>query len=134
MSKTIKKATRALHPTSSAAEAFELLVNSYSDYKKVAEVEGTKRAAIEAWRQVNVGKIQAQTEILKDYLQRTFAERRYAIDGMFAALHMAMQSDDIQKMNIAMNGIVHIVQISPLRDIDKLLIDLQDDNVKHIDF
>lgn len=130
----IQKATQGVNPAFTAKEAFDLLVNSYCDYKKVAEVEGTKRDAIEAWRQVNVGKVQAQTEILKEYLEHTFAERRHTIDGMFAALDMAIQKGDKDLMSTAMSGIVQIVKTSPLQNVEKLLMDLQDDSVKHIDF
>ncbi len=117
-----------------AKEAFDILVNSHYEYKKVAEEEKTKRVSIEAWRAVNVGKIQHQTEILKSYLENTFSERRYAIDEMFDRLDVAMQTGNMDLMSAAMGGIVSIVKSSPLQEVEKLMMDLQDDNVEYIDF
>lgn len=117
-----------------AKEAFDILVSSHYEYKKIAEEEKTKRASIEAWREVNVGKIQHQTEILKSYLENTFSERRYAIDEMFDRLDVAMQTGNMDLMSAAMGGIVSIVKSSPLQEVEKLMMDLQDDNVEYIDF
>lgn len=120
--------------TAAALEAFNLLVKSHYDYKMIAQQERTKRAEIAAWRDVQVSSIQAQKELLHDYLAQTFAERRHTIDEMFARLDRGIEDANMDVMNMAMNSIVNIVQSSPLKEAQQIMQALYDPNVKKIEF
>lgn len=123
-------------PTSptAALDAFQMLVKAHHDYKTIVEYEKTKRAGIEAWRDVRVTSIQAQKELLHDYLQQTFAERRHVIDEMFDRLDQGIASGDMSLMNMAMSSIVNIVQSSPLKDAQQIMLSLHDPSVQKIEF
>ena len=117
-----------------ALDAFNLLVKSHHDYKVTAQQEETKRANIAAWRDTQVASIQAQKELLHDYLAHTFAERRHTIDEMFARLDRGIEDGTMEVMNMAMSSIVNIVQSSPLKEAKQIMQALHDPNVKRIEF
>lgn len=134
MSKTqiIKAANITAHD--SALSAIEMLITSHKEYKIIAEQERTKRQAIQAWKETRLAQIQSQKEILQNYLEYTFAERKLSISKMFDALDVAIQSNNLEMINVAIGSIVGIIQTSPLKQVDSLMVGLNDDNVKHIEF
>ena len=136
MSKTVlsKVAGKVPANPASALEAFNMLVKAHHDYKVTAETERTKRSAIEAWRQVQVGNLQMQKELLQSYLSQTFAERRHVIDEMFDRLDQGIESGNTDLMNMAMSSIVNIVQTSPLKDAQVIMQSIADPNVQRIEF
>lgn len=136
MSKTVlsKVAGKVPANPASALEAFNMLVKAHHDYKITAETERTKRSAIEAWRQVQVGNLQMQKELLQSYLSQTFAERRHVIDEMFDRLDQGIESGNTDLMNMAMSSIVNIVQTSPLKDAQVIMQSIADPNVQRIEF
>ena len=48
----------------SPAECLQQVVSAYTEYKKVAEEEHTKRREIEAWEKTSIAHIQAQRDFL----------------------------------------------------------------------
>lgn len=135
---TLIKATNVtklpMMTSSSALSAFEMLVNSHKEYKMIAERELTKREMIKTWKETHLAQIQAQQEILRDYLKYTFAERKTAIDGFFEVLDKGFESNNLEMINMAIGGIVGIVKTSPLQQVESLMLCLNDDGVKHIEF
>lgn len=117
-----------------ALDSFNMLVQAHRDYKQTVEIEKTKRATSEAWRDVNVARLENQREILQSYLKDAFAERRHTIDEMFSRLDEGMASGNLEVVNMAMQGIVNIVQSSPLKEAEKILQAMNDPNVQHIEF
>ena len=137
MSKTeyIKTAVSKVPTSTTAAlDAFNLLVKTHHDYKVTAQQEHTKRADIAAWRDVQVASIQAQKDLLHDYLAQTFAERRHTIGEMFARLDKGIEDGNMDVMNMAMSSIVNIVQSSPLKEAQQIMQALYDPSVKRIEF
>ena len=117
-----------------ALDAFNLLVKTHHDYKVIAQQEQTKRADITAWRDTQIVSIQAQKELLHDYLAHTFAERRHTIDEMFIRLDKSIEDGNMEVMNAAMGSIVNIVQSSPLKEARQIIQSFYDPNVKRIEF
>lgn len=134
-SEYVKKVfSKAPASPTAALDAFNMLVKSHHDYKVIAQQEKTKRADIEAWKDTRIASIQAQKELLHDYLARTFAERHHVIDEMFARLDKGIEDGNMEVMNMAMNSIVNIVQSSPLKEARQIMQELYDPNVKRIEF
>ena len=56
------------------------------------------------------------------------------IDGFFNALDKGLENNNIETINLAISGILGVVQSSPLKDMQNLMLDLKNDRVKEIEF
>lgn len=116
-----------------ATEAFSGILKAWADYKQTAEIEGTKREQIRAWRDVHVTTIEKNTEILKEFLHYSFSERRETIDRMFETLDKGIESGNSDVISGAMNSIISITKTSPLAGVRELLADFNNPAVKEIE-
>ena len=121
-------------PAEAATNALTRLIETHHEYKKIAAQEKTKRAAIEAWKDVRLTELKNQQEILRLYLDSTFKERRQMINGLFETLDKGMETGNLDVIDKAVNGIVSIAKDSPLQQVDKLILSLKNDDVKVIEF
>lgn len=139
---TFIKANKALKNTNviprpspdMAFQAFKMLADAHHEYRMTVQAETTKREAIHAWRDVNIGKIEQQTEFLKVYLSETFKERRHSIDEMFERLDKGIEAGNMDLVNAAMESITTIVKSSPLKEAEKVIQALNDPNIEKIEF
>ena len=104
-----------------ASTSFNLLVSAWKDYKQVQAVETTKRAQIQADKEVAIKAIEEQSALLRDYFTQVFAERRGVIEQNFALLEQALAQDNLDMANLAMGSINHLVQQSPLAQAQALI-------------
>lgn len=118
----------------SALDGFNMLLNAHQEYTRIRETEHTKRDAIKAWRDVEVNRTNQQVEFLKTYLKESFAERRVIIDGYFDALDKGIENNNDVAIQMAMSGLVNLVQSSPLASVNQFLEMMDDPNVKEIEF
>ncbi|EHF3479150.1 MULTISPECIES: hypothetical protein [Acinetobacter] len=133
--KNLKNVTVIPKPSPDMAfQSFKMLVDAHHEYKMTVQTETTKREAIQAWRDVNVGKIEQQTEFLKAYLAETFKERRHSIDEMFERLDKGIESGNMDLVNLAMESITTIVKASPLKEAEKIIQAMNDPKVESIEF
>ncbi len=116
-----------------AATSFNMLVSAWSDYKKVQAVEITKRARIQADKEVAIKAIEEQSALLRDYFTQVFAERRGIIEQNFALLEQALAQDNLDMANLAMASINHLVQQSPLAQAKELITSINNPKVEHIE-
>jgi hypothetical protein len=93
-------------------------VREYSRLSVVAEEQQTERERIKARRDVAVLAIDSERQILADYFDRRFAERRAVLDEMFGVLSQAVESKNDEVIDSALRGIVQVVGDNPLRDLD----------------
>lgn len=122
------------NPISIAAQGFEMLVNSYADYKTICQTEHTKREAISAWKEVQLNKTNNQREFLESYLKERFVERRHVIDEMFDRLDEGIKNDDSELISMAMTAIENTVKSSPLQEASQVLAALNDPSIDRIEF
>lgn len=136
MSKTVQVLNRLpiVNGMGTASSALKMLMEAHNEYQKVAAQEETKRQAIEAWKEVRLTELHNQKELLRIYLEETFQERRYMIDGLFKILDKGIETGNMDTVNMAISGIINISQHSPLRQIDNLMLSLKNDDVKVIEF
>lgn len=121
-------------PVEAASNAFSRLIETHHEYKKIAAQEKSKREAVKAWKDVRLTELKNQKEILRSYLEETFKERRYMIDGLFEALDKGIEANNLDVINGAIGGIINVAKESPLQQVDKLMLSLQNDDVKVIEF
>lgn len=120
-------------PVQAAQSSFEMLVSSWTEYKKIAEVEGTKRAAISAFKEVKLGQIGSQRAVLEQYLAKIFEERATTIHNFFEVLDKGIETGDSSLISNAIGAIVDITKQSPLAGARELIGAFYDPEVKTIE-
>lgn len=101
-------------------EALSLLVNTAREAHGIAQVESTKRARLQAYEATEVARIKAGSEVLRDYFDRVFAERRDLHRELFERLDTALESGNNEALKAVTQGIVDIARSSPLADVGDL--------------
>ena len=94
------------------------VVREYVSFLKTASEQKTERARISAKRAVALRAIEAEKTVILAYFEHRFAERREALDGLFDVLQGAVTTKDNHAMDVALSGIVGILQDSPLKDFE----------------
>lgn len=116
-----------------AQQSMETLYSAYFNYKSVAQVEGTKREAIAAWRDVKLGELSNQRELLEQFMKETFKERATVIEGFFEKLDEAIESGNDNLLEKSIMGILTIAKHSPLLQAKDLMDAMRNPDVKVID-
>lgn len=80
----------------------------------------TERTAISAWRDVQVGKIQAQRDVLLKALDLTFDERRENFRRLFDGLDSAMAGGDTSQTAAVLESITDLAKTSPFKELANL--------------
>ncbi len=102
------------------AECLRDIVSAYTEYKKVAEEERTKRRDIDAWEKERIAKINAQRDLLMAYLDRSFDERAENFRALFGVVDLAVTAGNNEQLALALNSITEIAKSSPFKDIANL--------------
>lgn len=94
------------------------VLREYLSYRKTASEQQTERKRIAAKRDVAVRLIESERELLLEYFNQRFAERKEILDNFFDILHTAIQTKNAHAMDTALSGILGIVKDSPLKDFE----------------
>lgn len=119
--------------TKSASTSFNMLVDAWRDYKEVQAVETTKRARIQADKDVAIKAIEEQSALLRLYFEQIFSERRGIIDKNFALLEQALMQDNMQMASLAMDSINKLVEQSPIAQAKELIANINNPQITHIE-
>ena len=90
---------------------------AYTEYRQIQTQETTKRRRIEAWEKVSLKKIKAQRDLLMEYLDRSFDERKENFSNLFSMLDKAAKNGDTQSIAMALKSIVDLASNGPFKDI-----------------
>ena len=116
-----------------AQQSMETLYSAYFNYKNAALVEGTKREAIAAWRDVKLSELTNQRELLEQFMKEIFKERAIVIEGFFDKLDEAIESGNDNLLEKSIMGILTIAKHSPLLQAKDLMDAMRNPDVKIID-
>lgn len=116
-----------------AFEGLKIFADVVKENNRIREEERTKRHNITAMKEFEIEKIQAQKEVLKDYLEKTFAERRINFDKMFDALDKGIESNNLELIQLSLGAIVEIAKDSPLKQVEKLRNDFHNSEIREIE-
>ena len=100
--------------------ALNEIVDAAQGYLQLHEVESTKRASIEAASKTEVARIKAAENVLRDYFEHAFAERRSNFDALFGSLDTAIANGDGETVNAVLTSIVDIAKKSPIAELGDL--------------
>ena len=104
-------------PGINAAEVVMQLVTAYTDWKKIAKEEGTKRHEISSEERKAIHQINVQRDLLMTHLERSFDERRENFRQFFDSLDRAIGKGDTVTVAATLASIVELAQSSPFKDI-----------------
>ena len=71
-------------------------------------------------------KLQQEKNLVAAALEKTFGERRYTLDGMFARLDTAIAARDYRTLEQITLGIIAVLEQNPLHDFENFKKALQD--------
>ena len=103
-----------------ALNALNQLVGAARESFQVHETESTKREKLRTYRETEVARIKASEEVLREYFDRAFEERRETHKRLFEGLDRALDSGDVTAMQTVVGGIVEVARTSPLASIGDL--------------
>jgi len=116
VNKTLFGFNEAINPT----ECLQQIVLAYTEYKKIAEQEQTKRREIDAWEQTTIAKINAQRDLLMAYFNRSFDERSENFRSLFSVVDQAIATGNSDQLALALHSITEIAKSSPFKDLVNL--------------
>ena len=108
--------THRMSATIAAKLAFDVIAAAV-DYLKDRESEVTQREYIRAHRDVLVTALNNEKEVLLDYFEKRFAERREALEQFYDLLHTAVETGDPIQLQASLAGILGIIKENPLGDL-----------------
>jgi hypothetical protein len=110
---TIAKASRSAGELGMAVDATKTIQDFLATIR-IIEVERTKREHIRAHRDEVLAAISASKEIILEYAARSFEERQGTLNRFYTVLDKGLSNDDPQLVDSAVEGIVNVLQNSPL--------------------
>ena len=102
-----------------ALEGFNTLINAYKDNHRVTEEQRTARENIRATRDISIENIKAQKEVMLDYFNQVFSERRYLYQEFFDKLDKGIETNNIELIQTMASSIVTVAMDSPLKDLQR---------------
>jgi len=93
------------------------LVKMTGEVEKFREAQKTKRTAIEAEKDVALARLQAQKELLLEYLDKTFDERKLNFQKYFDVIDDALVKGNTKQLAMGLNSINELAQSSPFKDL-----------------
>ena len=101
-------------------QCLQQIVSEYTEYKKIAEQEKTKRREIEAWEKTSLAKIKAQRDFLMEYLDRSFDERAENFRKLFDVAEQAMVCGNNAQLGLVLDSITELSKSSPFKELANL--------------
>jgi hypothetical protein len=123
LSKSQQKTIRFQSKIGIAAECatrLQEIVTAAKEYAIVAAEEKTKRREIEAWEKITLTKIKLQSELLLEYLDRSFDERKENFRNLFSVVDQSIQSGNNEQLGLALAAITELAKSSPFKDLANL--------------
>ena len=100
-----------------SAQAAMGIISAAVEYMRIHQEESTRRAYIRARRDALVTALNNERDVILAYFEHRFAERRSALDEFYALLRVSVDSGDTTRLQVALAGILGIIQDNPLGDL-----------------
>lgn len=114
--KTKNKLTgRSLKTPSEVASTLKAFSEAATDAVKFCEVQKTKREEKRADRDVRIARLRVQRDIVMDYLERSFDERRFLFERQFEVVDHALTTGNIEELALSLQSINDLAKSSPFK-------------------
>jgi len=101
----------------STIDSFVKLIEAYKENHKVTEEQETIRRNIEAQKEVTIEEIRAKKELMLNYFDNIFKERKETYKNFFEMIDKGIETGNMELVQMGTNSIVHIVTASPLKEL-----------------
>lgn len=98
-----------------AAQVLKRFIEVAGDVAKFTEQQKTVRKDIEAKRDSDIARIQAQKEIIMIYLEKSFDERKENFSKLFQVIDHAIANNNIQQLAMGLDSINQLAASSPFK-------------------
>jgi len=132
--KDISKIVKTQATPEQALKGLQMLYEAYQENHKITQTEKTKRREIEAQERVELAKIQSQKEILQEYFERVFKERKSNFKEFFKRLDKGIESNNSELIQGSLAAILELAKDSPLKQLHQIKNDFHNPNVDEIEF
>ena len=95
-------------------DAINNIASHVTQWQQVKETEQTKRAEIDAKRDVLISNIQAERDAFIETLRANYKEREYVYRNLFDRLDAALESGQVEIAQLALSGIVEQIKTNPM--------------------
>lgn len=113
-------------PTFDPSTSLVSLVNAWQAHQQVRQQEKTRRAEIRAHAAVEIERIHAQANILRQFIAEVFAERRENFNRFFAQLDEGLRTGNDRQIEAALTLIVTQIKESPIRQAAEVMRQIRD--------
>ena len=110
-----KLSGKSLSSPSEVLSTLKAFSEAATDAVKFCEVQETKRAEIKVNAEVRIAQLKAQRDIVMDYLQRSFDERRYLFEQQFKVVDHALMTGNTEELAISLQSINDLAKSSPFK-------------------
>lgn len=100
-----------------AVSAISMMGTEIAKAVQVCQIEETKRTEIKARMEVEVTRINAISNLLSEYLNKTFDERADLFNNYFSVLDKAIESGDTALMSATLSSINSLAAQSPFKNL-----------------
>lgn len=112
-----QKTIRLRSQMDTTSQCIQQILFAYSEYKKVALEEKTKREGIAAWERVTLEKIKSQRKLLLSFIDRSFEERARNFEYLFSLADQAIASQNNKELSLVLEKITELAKTSPFQDL-----------------
>ena len=98
-----------------AAQVLKRFIEVAGDVAKFTEQQKTVRKDIEAKRDSDIARIQAQKEIIMIYLEKSFDERKENFSKLFQVIDHAISNNNMQQLAMGLDSINQLAASSPFK-------------------
>ncbi|MBR4985829.1 MAG: hypothetical protein IKY83_08830 [Proteobacteria bacterium] len=98
-------------------EALGTLIEVASDTIKYVSEQETKQVEIRAHRDIAVAQINATTELIKQYLDKTFDERKDIFNKQFQVVDEALRTGNTEMLSYGLSAINQLAAQNPLKNL-----------------
>lgn len=98
-----------------AAQVLKRFIEVAGDVAKFTEQQKTVRKDIEAKRDSDIARIQAQKEIIMIYLENSFDERKENFSKLFQVIDHAIANNNMQQLAMGLDSINQLAASSPFK-------------------
>ena len=98
-----------------AAQVLKRFIEVAGDVAKFTEQQKTVRKDIEAKRDSDIARIQAQKEIIMIYLEKSFDERKENFSKLFQVIDHAIANNNMQQLAMGLDSINQRAASSPFK-------------------
>ena len=98
-----------------AAQVLKRFIEVAGDVAKFTEQQKTVRKDIEAKRDSDIARIQAQKEIIMIYLEKSFDERKENFSKLFQVIDHAIANNNMQQLALGLDSINQLAASSPFK-------------------